>query len=147
MIEQHYEVSYTFPILLRTNATESVLKQQAVNWVDSTYPNLINICTGGSIPNTEYQAYCTPELYISTDKYDVLFGMNTERKYLSYLCNWTVECTVSLSILRWSNDIFEQLPLLTGTEQINIFKKVFTPYFDKTPEDKFKLKLFANRHY
>lgn len=146
MIEQRYRVSYEFTLLLKTNATGYELKRLVMKHIKVIYPNLINICTGKAITDTEYHAYCIPELTTDVDRYEFAFNLDNVSQYLPYFYNRAVDCTITLDIKRWDNTVYRQLPRLIGSEQIIIFKKVFSPYFDKLPEDHFKIDILQNRY-
>ena len=149
MIEHRYRVSYEFTMLLKTNAKGYELKRLVMKHIKATYPNLINICKGNAITDTEYHAYCIPSFTTDVDRYEFSFNLDNNQNYLPYFCNRAVDCTVSLDIKRYTGAEFIALPVLTrltGLEQIKLFKKVFAPYFDKLDEDYFKIDILQDRY-
>lgn len=149
MIEHRSRVSYEFTILLKTNATGYELKRLVMKHIKATYPNLINICKGNAIVDTEYHAYCVPSFTTDVDRYEFSFNLDNNQNHLPYFCNRAIDCTVSLDIKRYTGAEFLALPVLTvltGLEKIKIFKKVFSPYFDKLSEDHFKIDILNDRY-
>lgn len=146
MIEHGYRVSYEFTILLKTNATGYELKRLVMKHIKATYPNLINICKSKAITDTEYHAYCIPSFTTDVDGYEFSFNLDNSPNYLPYFCNRAVDCTVSLHIKRYDFSHIVTLPVLTGLEKIMLFKKVFSPYFDKLAEDHFKIDILKDRY-
>jgi len=146
MIEHRYRVSYEFTILLKTNAIGYELKRLVLKHIKATYSNLIDICKGKAIMDAEYHAYCIPSFTTDVDRYEFSFDSVNEQNYLPYSCNRSVDCIVALDIKRYDGAAFTELPVLTGFEKVKLFKKVFTPYFDKLSEDYFKIDILADRY-
>ena len=143
-VEYKYKVTYPIKFQFRsTYFSKSEIFEKVVQYINSTYPDIVDICNTATVSVQNYR--CIPTIEINTefeelpsllskschDDLDTLL----RRDYYTVHVDSAVSCEISTS--------YSEAESLSQDEQLKIFKTVFSLYFADAALTKFDFSAYA----